>query len=170
MPKINNQITAGSVRLIDERGTMLGVVQLSFALDKASLAGLDLVEISPKAEPPVCRIMDFGKYRYDSKRNLQKAKKKQKVAGIKEIRLRPAIGEHDLNIKINQIKGFIAKGDKVRVVLGFKGRETSHYEIGAAVIDKVLSRTSDVATAEAPPLKESSRTLAVTLAAKADNA
>jgi translation initiation factor IF-3 len=149
---------------------MLGVVLLSFALNKANLAGLDLVEISPKATPPVCKIMDFGKYKYDSKRNLQKAKKKQKVAGIKEIRLRPAIGEHDLNIKINQLRGFVANGDKVRVVLAFKGRETSHYEVGAAVIDKVLARTADIATAESPPQKESSRTLAVTLVSKSDHA
>ena len=92
MPKANRQITASSVRLIDESGTMQGVVQLDFALNKASDIGLDLVEISPKADPPVCKIMDFGKYKYESKRNSQKAKKKQKVTEIKEIRVRPAIG------------------------------------------------------------------------------
>ena len=172
MPKTNRQITASSVRLIDESGTMQGVVQLDFALSKASDIGLDLVEISPKADPPVCKIMDFGKYKYESKRNSQKAKKKQKVTEIKEIRVRPAIGDHDLNIKINQIKNFIAKGDKVRVVLRFKGREASHFELGTKVIEKVLERTSDVAVAETPPKRESHRTIAVTLVANAatDNA
>jgi len=172
LPKINRQISADSVRLIDETGAMLGVVQLDFALSKAVGAGLDLVEISPKADPPVCKIMDFGKYRYEAKRNKQKAKKKQKVTEIKEIRLRPAIGEHDLNIKINRTKSFIAKGDKVRVVLRFKGRETSHYELGTEVIEKVLARTSDVAVPEAPPKRESHRMIAMTLVAKAsvDNA
>ena len=112
MPKTNRQITASSVRLIDESGTMQGVVQLDFALSKASDIGLDLVEISPKADPPVCKIMDFGKYKYESKRNSQKAKKKQKVTEIKEIRVRPAIGDHDLNIKINQIKNELSEQKK----------------------------------------------------------
>jgi translation initiation factor IF-3 len=145
---------------------MLGVVPLNLALEKANAAGLDLVEISPKAAPPVCQIMDFGKYRYESKRTQQKSKKKVKVTGTKEIRVRPAIGEHDLNVKINQIKSFISKGDKVKVVLRFKGREASHYEVGTAVIDKILLRTADVATSETPPKKEGSRTLELTLVAK----
>lgn len=154
------------VRLLDENGAMLGVVRIGIALEKANQAGLDLVEISPKATPPVCKIMDFAKYRYESKKAQQKSKKKQKVAGLKEIRVRPTIGEHDLNIKINQLRGFIAKGDKVRVVLRFKGRETSHYEIGTGVIDKIMARTADIAVSEAPPQKESSRILMVTLVAK----
>jgi translation initiation factor IF-3 len=170
LPKSNKQITADPVRLLDEKKTMLGIVPLSVALDKASMSGLDLVEISPKVDPPVCQLMDFGRFKYESKRTKQKAKKKQKATGLKEVRFRPAIGEHDLNIKVNQIKSFIAKGDKVRVVLRFKGREMSHYELGTAVIDKVIAKSSDVAVAEAPPAKESSRTLMVTLVAKTDHA
>ena len=149
---------------------MLGIVPLKIALNKANNAGLDLVEISPKATPPVCQIMDFGKYRYESKKTKQKAQKKQKVTGLKEIRFRPVIGDHDLNIKVNQIKNFIAKGDKVRIVLRFKGRETSHYEIGVGVIDKVLAKTSDVAMAEASMERENQRMVAVTLVAKTNHA
>jgi translation initiation factor IF-3 len=149
---------------------MVGIVPLNVALDKARNAGLDLVEISPKADPPVCQIMDFGKYRYESKKNKQKAQKKQKVTGLKEVRFRPTIGEHDLNIKVNQIRNFIAKGDKVRVVLRFKGRETSHYEIGAGVIDKILAKTSDIAMTEAPIERENPRMLALTLVVKTGHA
>ena len=149
---------------------MLGVVPLNEAMDKANAAGLDLVEISPKAAPPVCQIMDFAKYKYESKKAQQKSKKKQKVVGLKEIRVRPAIGDHDLNVKINQIKGFIAKGDKVKVVLRFKGREAMHYDVGVAVIDKILSRTADVAASETSPHKEGARVLEITLVSKSDNA
>ena len=144
---------------------MLGIVPISIAFDKANAAGLDLVEISPKADPPVCKIMDFGKYKYETKKSLQQAKKKQKVINTKEIRVRPAIGEHDLNIKINQIKNFIAKGNKVRVVLRFRGRETSYHEAGSGIIERILSQTADISVPEIPPKREGFR-IVVTLVSK----
>jgi len=144
---------------------MLENTPLSIALDRAEGLGLDLVEISPKAVPPVCKIMDFGKYKYETKRNLQKAKKKQKVVETKEIRLRPTIGDHDLDIKINRIKTFIAKGNKVRVSLRFKGRQTSHHEVGANIIEKVLIKTAEVSVPEIPPKREGMQ-IVVTLVAK----
>ncbi len=144
---------------------MLGSTPLDIALSKSETLGLDLVEISPKAAPPVCKIMDFGKYKYEIKRNLQKAKKKQKAIETKEIRLRPTIGDHDLDIKINQIKSFIAKGNKVRVSLRFKGRQTSHHEVGENIIGKVLTKTADVSDPEIPPKREGMQ-IVVTLVAK----
>lgn len=144
---------------------MVGVVSLDVALNKADIAGLDLVEISPKISPPVCKIMDFGKYKYELKKTLQQAKKKQKVTVTKEIRIRPTTGEHDLNVKINRIKNFIAKGDKVKVVLRFKGRETVHHGSGETAIDKIIAATADIAAPEYPPKREGYR-LVVTLIAK----
>lgn len=129
---------------------MVGVVTREEALLKASDAGLDLLEIAPKASPPVCKILDFGKYKYEVKRNLQKAKKKQKVVELKEIRLRPAIGEHDLDVKINHIRSFIERGDKVKVVMRFKGREITYFDIGRAVFEKLVARISDIAVPESP--------------------
>ena len=129
---------------------MIGVVTREEALLKASDAGLDLLEIAPKASPPVCKILDFGKYKYEVKRNLQKAKKKQKVVELKEIRLRPAIGEHDLDIKINQIRSFIERGDKVKVVMRFKGREASYFDIGKERFEKLVAKVADIAAPESP--------------------
>jgi translation initiation factor IF-3 len=127
---------------------MVGVVPLETALQTAAEAGLDLVEISPKASPPVCKIIDFGKYKYEIKRNLQKAKKKQKVIELKEVRLRPSIGAHDLDIKINQIRGFITKGKKVKVSMRFRGREITYFALGKEVFEKLVAKVSDIAEPE----------------------
>lgn len=144
---------------------MIGVVSRTDALSKSVDAGLDLIEIAPKASPPVCKILDFGKYKYEVKRNLQKAKKKQKVVELKEIRLRPNIGEHDLNIKINHTRGFIEKGNKVKVVMKFKGRETSYFELGKEVFEKMMAKLSDIAEPESPVKNEKSQIM-TTLVAK----
>lgn len=165
MPKINGQITAPTIRLIDENGTMIGVVSREEALLKASDAGLDLLEIAPKASPPVCKILDFGKYKYEAKRNLQKAKKKQKVVELKEIRLRPAIGGHDLEVKINHIRGFIEKNNKVKVVMRFKGREASYFELGKEVFEKLMAKVSDISEPESP-IKQERAQIIVTLVRK----
>lgn len=133
---------------------MEGVVPLNVALAKAEAAGLDLVEISPHSEPPVCKILDFGKYRYESKKKVQKTKKKQKVVEVKEIKLRPNIGKHDLDVKVNQIKKFIGSGEKVKITLRFKGREISHQEIGMNLVKGILEQVSDIAQAEVLPKVE----------------
>ena len=118
---------------------MVGVVKLAEALYAASQAHLDLVEISPQAEPPVCKIMDFGKYKYESKKRLQESRKKQKVVSIKEIKFRPNIGQGDFEIKVRNIKKFLEDGDKVRVSMWFRGREIVHNEIGKALFPHIIS-------------------------------
>ena len=149
MPKINQHITASEVMLITDSGPA-GVMSLHAALTIAEDAGMDLVEIAPQSKPPVCKIMNFGKFRYEAKKKLQKAKKNQKVILIKEIRLRPNIGAHDLNVKLNQIKGFIADGEKVKLSMRFKGREVTHQDIGLNIINKLLADISETTKPESP--------------------
>jgi len=135
--RTNRDIRAQQVRLIDEDGEMIGVVPIREALMRAHEAGLDLVEISPQAEPPVCKILDYGKFKYEQDKKANEAKKKQKVIEIKEIKLRPNIGDHDYEIKMKQAKKFLEEGDKVKFTLRFRGREMSHVEIGMATLNKV---------------------------------
>jgi translation initiation factor IF-3 len=136
------------VRLIGRDGENVGVVSTRVALAQADEAGMDLVEISPGAEPPVCKILDYGKYRYEAQKKRAEAKKKQVIVEIKEIKLRPRIGEHDLQIKIKAMKEFLAEGDKIKVSLRFRGREMMHQEVGVAVITKVQDLLADVAKVE----------------------
>jgi translation initiation factor IF-3 len=136
------------VRLIGSDGENVGVVSTRVALAQADEAGMDLVEISPGAEPPVCKILDYGKYRYEAQKKRAEAKKKQVIVEIKEIKLRPRIGEHDLQIKIKAMKEFLAEGDKIKVSLRFRGREMMHQEVGVAVITKVQDLLADVAKVE----------------------
>ena len=135
--KSNLEITTPTVRLVDENGEMLGVVSLSTALEQAQKAGLDLVEISPNSEPPVCKIMDFGRHKYQEKKKIHDARKRQRTVSLKEIKLRPTIGDHDLQIKIKSINSFILAGDKVKITLKFKGREITHQEFGYSVFEKI---------------------------------
>lgn len=153
-PRINRQITSGSVRLVDQNGGMLGVVALAEALRLADQAGLDLVEISPTASPPVCKILDYGKYRYEAQKKAHEARKKQKVIQIKEIKLRPTIDKHDLDIKLRNTKGFLEEGDKVRIMLRFRGREMDHQEIGHQVLARVQEALKDHCKIEQPPRTE----------------
>lgn len=120
---------------------MIGVVSLEDGLRQATLAGFDLVEISPMAEPPVCKIMDFGRYKYEAKKKVQNSKKNQKISVIKEIKLRPVIGEHDLQIKSKQIIKFLDEGSKVKISLKFKGREITHDELGFKILEKIKQET-----------------------------
>jgi translation initiation factor IF-3 len=136
------------VRLIGSDGENVGVVSTRVALAQADEAGMDLVEISPGAEPPVCKILDYGKYRYEAQKKRAEAKKKQVIVEIKEIKLRPRIGDHDLQIKIKAMKEFLAEGDKIKVSLRFRGREMMHQEVGVAVITKVQDLLADVAKVE----------------------
>ncbi len=134
--------------MIGSDGENVGVVSTRVALAQADEAGMDLVEISPGAEPPVCKILDYGKYRYEAQKKRAEAKKKQVIVEIKEIKLRPRIGEHDLQIKIKAMKEFLAEGDKIKVSLRFRGREMMHQEVGVAVITKVQDLLADVAKVE----------------------
>jgi translation initiation factor IF-3 len=143
---------------------MLGVVDFNTALTKAESVGLDLVEIVPNSTPPVCKILDFGKYKYESKKKLQNAKKKQKVVAIKEIKLRPNIGTHDLEVKLKHIRKFISHGEKVKITLRFKGREISHRELGMDLVNKVVDEISDIAQAEIEPKIEGRQIIAMLIA------
>lgn len=143
--RVGNQIRAAAIRLIDEEGGQVGVVTVPEALAKAELAGLDLVEISPTADPPVCRIMDYGKYRYEQSKKLQEAKKKQTVIEIKEIKLRPKTEKHDLEFKIRSIKKFLQQKNKVKVTLRFRGREIVYADsLGIEVLNKIGEAVGDV--------------------------
>jgi len=143
-----------SIRLVDERGQMAGVVSLREALEKAAEAGLDLVEIAPTASPPVCKILDYGKFKYEEQKKKNEARKKQKVIEIKEIKLRPTIDDNDYNIKMRAMQRFLQEGDKVKVTLRFRGRELAHQELGMAVLVRVRDDLDEVAKVEQMPKME----------------
>ncbi|HTU55310.1 MAG TPA: translation initiation factor IF-3 [Acetobacteraceae bacterium] len=138
-PRVNDEIRAEKVRLIDEAGEMQGVVALRDALNRAYATGLDLLEISPNADPPVVKILDFGKFKYDQQKKRNEARKKQKVIEIKEIKVRPNIDENDYQVKLRAMKSFIEEGDKVKVTLRFRGREMAHQELGVKVLERIRS-------------------------------
>jgi len=136
------------VRLISDSGEQLGVVPIEVAIDKAKEVGLDLIEVAPNSNPPVCRILDHGKLRYEEKKRQQLSKKKQHIIKIKEIRLRPQIDDHDLLTKLNQGRKFLLDGAKLKVTLMFRGREMSRVDLGKIVMEKVLEELADVAEVE----------------------
>ncbi len=153
-PRVNEEITAQSIRLIDAEGEQVGVVTRDDALNRAFEAGLDLVEISPNAEPPVCKILDFGKFKYEIQKKKAEAKKKQKVIEIKEIKVRPGIDDSDYNIKMRSVRRFLEEGDKVKVTLRFRGREMAHQELGVKVLDRIRDEVADLAKVEQFPKME----------------
>jgi translation initiation factor IF-3 len=136
--RLNGEIRVREVRLIDGEGQQRGVVPIAEALDLAQTAGLDLVEVSPKAVPPVCKILDYGKFRFEQEKRLKESKKKQKLVKIKEIRMQPKIEKHDLEFKAKHIQEFLAEGNKVKVTVRFRGRELAHTELGRKVLDSLL--------------------------------
>lgn len=136
--RINNAIRVKEVRLIDHEGNQRGVVSTAEALQMAREAGLDLVEIAPQANPPVSKILDYGKYKFEQEKRIKDSKKRQKLIKIKEIRMQPKIEKHDLEFKTNHIREFLDEGDKVKVTVRFRGRELAHTELGRAVLDRVL--------------------------------
>lgn len=152
--RINRAITAQEVRLIDQNGDTVGIVNIREAMVRAREAGLDLVEVSPNAHPPVCKIINYGKLKYELQKKKSEAKKKQKVIEIKEVKLTPAIGEHDYGVKLNHIRRFIAAGNKVKVTLRFRGRELSHKEIGARLLDRIVEETKEIAKCDVQPKLE----------------
>lgn len=147
-------ITAKEVRVIDPEGNQLGILKLEEALEKAEQANFDLVEIAPRAKPPVCRIMDYGKYRYQQSKKEKESRKKQHVIHVKEIRLRPTIDEHDIDFKMKQARKFIEDGHHLRIRILFKGRQMSHPELGQSVLQRVRQELEDVAKLEKDPLRE----------------
>ncbi|WP_442754021.1 translation initiation factor IF-3 [Methylocystis sp. JAN1] len=153
-PRINREIRAREVQLIDSEGKNHGVVQLLDALGMAEQAGLDLVEIAPNSIPPVCKILDYGRFRFAEQKKAAEARKKQKVVEVKEIKLRPGIDEHDYDVKMKAVRRFFEEGDKVKVTLRFRGREIAHQDIGYRLMTRVKSETATVAKVELEPSME----------------
>lgn len=150
-PRINDEIRNREVQLINAEGTNLGVIDIQTALKMAADAGLDLVEISPNNNPPVCKILDFGKYKFQAQKKAAEARKRQKVVEIKEIKLRPMIDDHDYDVKMKAMQRFFEEGDKVKVTLRFRGREMAHQELGTALLNRVKDDTANIAKVEQDP-------------------
>lgn len=153
-PRINERIETDSVRLVDETGENVGVVSLDDALVRAENAGLDLVEIAPEAKPPVCKILDYGKFKYETQKKANEARKKQKVIEVKEIKMRPNIDHHDYDVKMRAMNKFLGEGDKVKVTLRFRGREMAHQNLGLKVLERVRDDLESVSKVEQFPKME----------------
>jgi translation initiation factor IF-3 len=147
-PRINEDIRVREVHLIDKDGSNRGNISISEALAIAQEAGLDLVEISPNATPPVCKLLDFGKYKFQEQKKQAEARKKQKVVEVKEIKFRPMIDDHDYDVKMRSMQRFFEEGDKVKVTLRFRGREMAHQELGARLLERVKGDTEKLAKVE----------------------
>jgi translation initiation factor IF-3 len=158
---VNEDIRVPQVRLIDEEGEMLGVMSAREALLRAYDAGMDLLEISPNAVPPVCKITDYGKYKYEQQKKANEARKKQKIVEIKEIKVRPNIDDHDYDVKMRAAKGFLEEGDKVKVTLRFRGREMAHRDLGAKVLERVRTELAELAKVEQMPRLENRQMIMV---------
>ena len=162
---INGQIRDKEVRVIGEDGNQLGVMPIKEAMRLAQEAELDLVKIAPKAQPPVCKIIDYGKYRYELARKEKEAKKKQRTVEVKEVRLSPNIDTNELNTKVNNAKKFIAKGNKVKITLRFRGREMAHMQQSKHILDDFAQMLADVASIE-KPAKQEGRSISMVLTEK----
>ena len=150
-PRSNNRITSSEVQVITNDGDNLGILNTNEAILKAKEEGLDLIEIAPKARPPVCKIMDMGKFRYDAQKKANKAKKKQKKIELKEIKLRPVTEVHDYTFKIKNAQKFLSKGDKVKFTIKFKGRELQHSHLGNELMNKIMQDMQEIGRVELQP-------------------
>ena len=150
-PRSNNRITSHEVQVIASDGENLGILNLNDAINRARDEGLDLIEIAPNAKPPVCKIMDMGKYKYDAQKKANLAKKKQKIVSLKEIKMRPVTETHDYEFKVKNAKKFIAKGDKVKFTIRFKGRELQHSHLGSELMVKIKEDMKDIGKVELHP-------------------
>jgi len=150
-PKTNERIRSLDVQVINSSGENLGVLPIKKAIEAAKSEGLDLIEISPNANPPVCKIMDIGKYKYDMQKKANKAKKNQRISVLKELKLRPGTEIHDYNFKIKNAKKFLAKGDKVKFTVKFKGREMQHVQLGKNLMERIIADTKDIGQVEVNP-------------------
>ncbi len=162
---MNQMITHDKVMLIDDEGEKRGVVSLAEALNIAANAELDLVEVSPNASPPVCKVLDYGKLKYQNQKKANEARKKQKTVDVKEIKLRPNIDTHDYDVKMRSVEKFINAGDKVKVTMRFRGREMAHQDLGRALLDRVRDQFEETAKIEATPKMEG-RQMVMVLAPK----
>jgi translation initiation factor IF-3 len=160
-PRVNEEIRAAQVRLIDQDGEMQGVMSSREALQRAFSVGLDLVEISPNAEPPVAKILDYGKYKYEQQKKKNEQKKRQKVIEIKEVKVRPNIDENDYQVKMRAMKSFIEEGDKVKVTLRFRGREMAHQDIGMRVLERIRQEMDGLSKVEQMPRMENRQMIMV---------
>ncbi|MBI5625052.1 MAG: translation initiation factor IF-3 [Elusimicrobia bacterium] len=155
--RLNARIQASQVRLVDSDGTMLGIKHLSEALAMARERKLDLIEIAPQANPPVCKILDYSKFKYEQEKKVRESRKHQKAGLLKEIQLRPNIGAHDLDFKLKHAIEFITNHDKVRITIVFRGREMQHQDIGAKLLEAITEKLIAIAVPEAPPQRERNR-------------
>ena len=160
-PKANERIRALDVQVIGSEGKNMGVLPINKAIEMAKKEGLDLIEISPNANPPVCKIMDMGKYKYDLQKKANLAKKKQKIVSLKEIKLRPGTEIHDYTFKIKNAKKFILKGDKVKFTVKFKGREMQHVELGKNLMNRIIEDTKEIGKIETQPKFEGKQMIMV---------
>ena len=153
-PRVNEEIDVPNVRLIDGEGAQVGVVTTRAAIQAAMDAGLDLVEVSPNVDPPVCKLLDYGRFKYQTQKKANEARKKQKIVEIKEIKMRPTIDIHDYGVKMKAVQRFFEEGDKVKVTIRFRGRELAHQELGMKLLDRVQVDTADAAKVEQWPKME----------------
>lgn len=153
-PRVNEMIESPTVRLVDADGEMVGVVAVAEGLEMAAEVGLDLVEVSPNADPPVCKILDYGKYKYIEQKKRNEARKKQKVIDVKELKMRPGIEEHDYQVKMRSMFRFLGEGDKVKVTIRFRGREMAHQNLGVRVLERIQQDVDEVAKVEQFPKSE----------------
>ena len=164
-PRVNDQITAPEVRVVGADGEVIGVLSVEEGIEHAYDAGLDLVEVSPNADPPVCKILDYGKFKYEAQKKANEARKKQKVIEVKEIKMRPNIDDHDYDVKMRNVKRFIDDGDKVKMTIRFRGREMAHQDLGLAVLQRVKEEMDELAKVEQFP-KTEGRMMTMVLAPK----
>ncbi len=160
-PRVNEDIRVPQVRLIDQDGEMVGVMSARDALMRAYDAGLDLLEISPNAVPPVVKILDYGKYKYEQQKKANEARKKQKIVEIKEVKVRPNIDDHDYDVKMRAMKSFIGEGDKVKVTLRFRGREMAHQDLGIRVLERIRNELGETIKVEQMPRLENRQMIMV---------
>jgi len=164
-PRVNEQITADQVRVVGADGEQIGVLTVEQGIEHAFEVGLDLVEVSPNADPPVCKILDYGKFKYEAQKKANEARKKQKVIEVKEIKMRPGIDDHDYDVKMRNVRKFIDGGDKVKMTIRFRGREMAHQELGLKVLERVRDEMDEVAKVEQFP-KTEGRMMTMVLAPK----
>ncbi|MFK7839617.1 MAG: translation initiation factor IF-3 [Bdellovibrionales bacterium] len=166
-PRINEDILADEIRVVGADGEMAGVMSVSEGVKLARESGLDLVEVSPNASPPVCKILDFGKYKYEQQKKASEARKKQKTADVKEVKIRPGIEEHDYQVKMRNARKFLTNGDKVKVTMRFRGREMAHQDIGFNLLKRMIEELDDVGKVDLAPKMEG-RQIIMVLSAESD--
>ncbi len=163
--RINHQIKVPEVRLIAADGSQVGILPIKEALAFAAEANLDLVEVAPQASPPVCRVMDYGKYKYEQAKKQQEARRRQTTIQVKEVKIRPKIETHDMEFKLKNVRRFLADNDKAKITMIFRGREMAHQDRGYAILQKIAEQLADIAVVEQPP-KQEGRTLSMIVAPK----